>query len=137
MQWRALPGMIKEALADWKEDNAPRLGAALSYYTIFSLAPLLVVTIAIAGLAFGREPAQGRVAHAIGGLVGPAAADAIQTMIAHARKPSAGVIATVIGLVTLLLGATGAFTELKAALNTVWEVEAPAHAGLLGMVRER
>jgi membrane protein len=129
--------MLKAAFADWSEDNAPRLGAALSYYTLFSLGPLLLIATAVAGLIFGPEAAHGRLSAEIQGLVGDGAAEAIEGMIRSANKPRAGVLATVIGLVTLALGATGVFTELRSALNAIWEVPPPPKTGLLGAVRER
>lgn len=105
--WRDLPGMLKEAFRDWRDDEAPRLGAALSYYTIFSLAPLLIIAVAIAGLVFGREAAEGRIADEIGGVLGEGGGAAIETMVASAREPADGIIASVVGLVALLFGASG------------------------------
>jgi membrane protein len=130
-------GMLKEAAADWSQDNAPRLGAALSYYTIFSLAPLLLISIGVAGLVFGQEAAQGRIVHQIDGLLGTDGARAVQDMLENARKPATGTLATLAGFVTLLFGATGAFTELRSSLNTVWEVETPPTRGLFGMLKAR
>jgi membrane protein len=128
--------MLKEAWHEWTQDKAMRLGAALAYYTIFSLAPLLVIVIAIAALVFGREAAQGQIVAEIQGVVGEASAQAIQTMIEKARAPAAGIVATVISLLTLVLGATGVVNELKETLNTIWHVEAPA-LGLLGTLKAR
>src|SRR6187399_267405 len=93
MRPRDVFAMLKEAFKDWNEDDAPRLGAALSYYTIFSIAPLLLISIAVAGLVFGAEAAQGRVVAQIQGLVGRSAAEAIQAMLESARKPGQGVVA--------------------------------------------
>jgi membrane protein len=117
-------------------DNAGRLGAALSYYTLFSLAPLLIVAIAVAGLVFGQDAAQGQIVAQLQGLVGEAGARAVQDMIENSRQPAAGVVATVVGVLTLLLGATGAFAELKSALNIVWDVEDQG-GGILGLLRGR
>ncbi len=128
--------IVKQAFADWRRDNAGRLGAALSYYTLFSLAPLLIVAIAVAGFFFGREAAQGQIVSEIQGLVGEAGAHAVQDMIQNSRQPSTGIVATIVGLVTLLLGATGAFTELKSALNVVWDVKDEG-GGLLSLLRGR
>jgi membrane protein len=130
-------GMVKQAAVDWSDDNAPRLAAALAYYTIFSMAPLLLIAMSIAGLAFGAEAVQGRVVEQIDGLVGRTGAEAVQEMLKSARKPEAGLVATLTGLVTLLLGATGAFNELRSGLNTVWEVPPPPKKGILGMVKDR
>jgi membrane protein len=135
--WKDLPGMLKEAFADWKDDNAPRLGAALAYYTIFSLAPLLLIAIAIAGLAFGREAAQGRIVDEIGGVVGQTGGEAIQAMVANAAKPKEGILATVMGLVALLFGASGAFNELRQAMNTIWEVPKKEGGGIKALIKDR
>ncbi|MGE3538766.1 MAG: YihY/virulence factor BrkB family protein [Candidatus Tectimicrobiota bacterium] len=128
--------MLKTAWQEWNTDNAPRLGAALAYYTLFSLAPLLVILIAIAALVFGREAAQGRIVGEIQGVVGTASAQAIQAMIDKARQPTTGIVATVISVITLLLGATGVVSELKATLNTIWNVRPPT-LGLWGTVKAR
>jgi membrane protein len=136
MNARTAGRLLREAFRDWRADDAPRLGAALAYYTLFAIAPLLVLAIAVAGLAFGREAAQGRVVSEIAGLVGTSGAEAVSSLIANSRKPQEGVIATLLGAVTLLLGASGAFLELKGALNRVWDVvEEPR--GLWGFVRAR
>jgi membrane protein len=135
--WKELPGMMKEAFADWKDDNAPRLGAALSYYTIFSLAPLLLIAVAIAGLAFGQEAAQGRIVDEIGGVLGKDGGEMIQTMVVNARKPSEGILATVVGLIALLFGASGAFNELRQAMNTIWEVPKREGGGIKAIIKDR
>jgi membrane protein len=114
--------LVRQAARDWQRDNAARLGAALSYYTLFSLAPLLVIAIGVAGLAFGREAAQGQIVTELQGLVGEPGARAVQEMVEASRKPEAGILATILGVVTLFVGATGAFAELKSALNVVWDV---------------
>jgi membrane protein len=128
--------LLRQAFADWNQDNAGRLGAALSYYTLFSLAPLLIVAIAVAGLVFGRDAAQGQIVTELRGLVGEAGARAVQDMIENSRQPAAGLLATGIGVVTLLLGATGAFAELKSALNVVWDVKDEG-GGIFKLLRGR
>jgi membrane protein len=134
---RALPHLLKEAFKDWRDDNAPRLGAALSYYTAFSLAPLLLIAVAIAGLVFGEEAARGQVVGQLQGLLGEEGAKAIQALLENARKPGEGILAGVIGVATLFLGASGVFNELRGALNQIWEVPARASGGLWRTVRER
>jgi membrane protein len=137
MRPRDILVMLKEGFQDWNEDNAPRLGAALSYYTIFSIAPLLLISIAVAGLVFGADAAQGRVVAQIQGLVGRTAAEAIQGMLESARKPGQGVVATIFGAVTLLFGAGGAFNELRGALDVIWEIPPRKGGGVLAMIHER
>src|SRR5436309_12561547 len=113
MRLKDLWALFKESWNAWSTEQAPRLGAALAYYTIFSLAPLLVIVIAIAALVFGQEAAQGKIVTEIQGLVGAESAHAIQAMLDKARTPATGVVATVLSLITLLLGATGVVNELK------------------------
>jgi len=129
--------LFREAFADWLDDRAPRLGAALAYYTALSLAPLLLIAIGIAGMAFGAEAAQGRVVGELRNLVGDDGGRAIQDMLEHARTPSAGIIATTVGAVTLLLGAAGVFGQLQDALNTIWEVTPRPGRGWRGFLKDR
>ncbi len=134
---KVLVNLLKETFQEWNEDKVPRLAAALAYYTAFSLAPLLIVVISIAGLAYGDEAVQGQLRYQIQGLVGSQAAGAIQDMLVNFRHPSAGIIATVLGLVTLLLGAAGLFGQLQDALDTVWEVTPKPNQGIRAMLRQR
>ena len=140
LQWRNMRTwwtLLKEAFEKWSADKAPRLGAALSYYTVFSLVPLLVLTISIAGLVFGTEAAQQAIMTQIESLVGPQSAAAIKQMLQIAQKPSSGALASAIAVVTLLLGASGVFAQLQDALNTVWSVEPKAGRGLWGTIKDR
>ncbi len=131
--------IIKTAFRDFKDDEAPRLAAALSYYTIFSLPPLLILLVMIAALFFDPQDVQGRLVQEIGGAIGPQAAEQIRAMIEHADRPgSGGVVMTVLSVAALIFGATGAFGQLQAALNKAWEVEKdPEQGGLLQMVTKR
>jgi len=129
--------LIKQTFAGWMEDGALDLGAALAYYAIFSLAPLLLIVIAVAGLVWGREAVQGELVGQLQGIVGPEGGQAIQTMVANAGKHSAGVVATIVGVATILFGATGVFVELQTALDRVWHVEPKPGAGVWGFVRTR
>lgn len=118
-------------------DRAPRLAAALAYYTILSLAPLLVISTAVAALIFGEDAARGEIVAQLRGLIGGAGAEVIQTALQHAYRPRAGIIATVLGLGALLFGASGVFAELQDALNTVWKVRKKPDAGWLRVLKER
>lgn len=129
--------LLKDTFQKWSTDKAPRLGAALSYYTVFSLVPLLVLTIAIAGLVFGKDAAQHAMMAQIESLVGPQSAAAIQQMLEIAQKPSSGALASLIAIGTLLLGASGVFAQLQDALNTVWDVEPKAGRGIRGVIKDR
>jgi membrane protein len=120
--------LLRKTFAEWNEDKAPQLAAALSYFTAFAIAPLLVIVIAVAGLALGPEAARGRIDNEIRGLVGQDAATAIQDILAGANKPATGIISTVISVVTLFLGATGFFGQLQDSLNTIWGVKTPSRS---------
>lgn len=134
---RALFELLKETYNDWSEDKASRLAAALAYYTAFSVAPLLLITIAIAGLVFGREAAQGQVYAQLEGLLGSGAASAIQTGIAQSGQTGAGTISAIIGIATLIWSASNVFAQLQEALNTVWEVQPDPNAGILATLKRR
>ena len=134
---RVLWDLFKTAGAEWLGDKAARLGAALAYYTVFSIAPLLLIVIALAGLVFGREAAQGRVVAQLRDLVGPHGAEAIEAMLASASRPEAGYTATGTGAVLLLVGAMGLFGQLQDAMNTVWGVQPKPGRGLWGFIKER
>jgi membrane protein len=130
--------LIKGTFAEWKEDNVPVLAAALAYYTVFSLAPLLIIAIAIAGAVFGEEAARGELVRQIQGLVGKEGAEAVQAMIQNADKPgSGGAIATIIGVVLLMFGASGVFGQLQSALNTIWEVKPKPGQGIRSFLVSR
>lgn len=133
----AIWSVLKTAASEWSGDKASRLAAALSYYTIFSIAPLLLISIAVAGFFFGKEAASNEIFHQMRGLVGDSGAQAIQAMIEAASKKSTGLVATVVGLATLLFGASGAFGQLQDALNTIWEVKPKPGQGIKGIVRLR
>ena len=134
---RVVWSLIKRAAIEWNADDCLTLGAALAYYTVFSLAPILVIVIAVAGALFGQEAAQGEIVGQIRGLVGEEGATAIQSLIQSATREGAGSRATLIGLLFLLFGSTSAFSQLQSALNRIWEVEPQAQTGIWNMVRAR
>ncbi len=115
----------------------PRHGAALAYYTVLSIVPLLVVIIAMIGVILGREAAQGYILQQIGNLVGPQSEAAIKEMIQRASEPSTGILAAIVAGVTLLLGASGVFAQLQDSLNSIWGVKAKEGRGLWGLIRDR
>lgn len=129
--------LLKDSASAWNADKASRLAAALSYYTIFSIAPLVVLAVAVAGMAFGQEAASNRLFDEIRGLVGDKGAEAIQAMVAAVYKEGGGALATAIGVGTLLLGASGAFGQLQDALNTIWQVQPKPGQGVIGFLRHR
>ena len=128
-------GITKGAVNQWVAHKDARLGAALAYYSVFSLGPLIVIAIAVAGLLFGQEAVRGEVAGGLKGLLGETGAQAIEAMLAAASRPNEGMLATVIGIATLVFAAVGVVVQLKDALNTVWEVEPPPGKGIWGFAR--
>ena len=133
---RALP-LLKETYQQWSEHKSARLAAALAYYTIFSLAPLLLIIIAIAGLVFGADAAHGQITSHLQAMIGQKSAAQIDTMVKAAGSHKSGILATVIGVVMLILGASGLVLQLQDALNTIWDVQPDRKGSFLVMVRER
>ncbi len=134
---KLLLDLVKSSYSEYSSHKGTRMAASLAYYTTFSLAPLLVIAIAIAGLVFGEQAAQNAIAGQIQGFVGPDGARLIQTMIRSAHKPTHGIIATIIGIGTLLLGASGVFGELQDALNTIWNANTKSQSGIWYYVKSR
>jgi membrane protein len=133
-QWQ----MIKAAIKAWVDDYAASMGAALSYYTLFSIAPLLIIVIAVAGMLFGQEAAQGEIVAQLRGIMGGEGAVAVEGILKAAREPAKGVVATIAGIATLLLGATAVFAELQSALDRIWRVPAPKlESGVWQLLRAR
>jgi membrane protein len=129
--------LIRETVAEWINDRASRKGAALAFYTVFSLAPLLIIAISIAGLFFGEEAARGEILVQMRDLLGPDGARAVQAVIENAAQPGTGVWATLVGLATLLVGATTALAELKDDLDEIWDAPPERIRGFWYLVRKR
>jgi membrane protein len=131
-------GLFRQAARAWIDDHAPSMGAALAYYTTFSIAPLLLIAISVAGLVFGVEAARGEVVAQLQDLMGESAAQAIQGMLEDASKPGKSLVATLTGSALLLVGATTVFAELQDALDRIWRApERDRTSGILGLVRSR
>lgn len=133
---RELPTLFKLSYQEWKDDHASRLAAALAYYTIFSLAPLLIIAIAVAGLLWQKDVVQQAVLNQIGGLVGAQGQTFVSGLLSSAAHPAQGIIATVIGIITLLFGALGVFNALHDSLNVIWDVESEKVTGLWNSIRK-
>jgi membrane protein len=129
--WTAL----RETVSRWSEHKDARLGAALAYYSVFSIGPLILIAIAIAGLVFGAEAVRGQVFGTLKALLGDSGSQAIEAMLKGADRPREGVVATVIGVATLVFAAVGVVVQLKDAFNTVWEVETTPGSGIWRFVR--
>jgi membrane protein len=134
---RVVWALLRETVFEWYEDRAPRLGAALAFYTVFALAPGLIVIIALAALLLGHEAAQGQIIDQVQDLIGVAGAQAIQAAIENARSAGGSLAATGLGVLTLLFGLWGVFGELQDALNTIWGVTTRPWRGVIGAVKER
>lgn len=117
--------ICRQASSDWVNDNASRLGAAVAFYTVLSLAPVIVIAVALAAVVYGRDAAEGRLASEIGGVAGPEAARIIQEIIKGGSQPRIGAIATVLGLAILAFGASSVVMELRDSMNTIWHVSLP------------
>ena len=133
-----LATLLLESVKGWSKDNVPRLGASLAYYTLFSIAPVLVIVIAVAGYFFGAEAVRGEIVRQVDDLIGVDGGRALQGLLEGASRERTGAVATVIGGFTFLLGATGAFLELQHALNTVFQVkQAPPRSKILDFILDR
>lgn len=132
--WR----LIKQVATSWLDDYVPSMGAALAYYTMFSLAPLLLIVVSVAGLVFGEDAARGEIQAQLQGLMGVSSAGAVQSLLVSVREPAEGLTATAVGLVLLFVGATTVFAELQNALDRIWRVPGRLrNSGWLSLVRAR
>jgi membrane protein len=134
---RVVWALLGETFFEWYEDRAPRLGAALAFYTVFALAPGLILIIALAALLLGEEAAQGQIISQVQDLAGHAGAQAVQAAIESARSAGGGLLATALGAITLLFGLWGVFGELQDALNTIWGVTTTPPRGVINVIKKR
>jgi membrane protein len=132
-----ISSILSQTVTAWNEHEAPRLGAALAFYTMLSLAPLVVLAIAILASVVGDSRAQNQLLGQVQGMIGAQGSEAVKEMIEHGQRSSSGAVASVFGGFTLLLGASGVFGELRAALNKMWDVELQSAGGLWGMIKQR
>jgi membrane protein len=139
MKWKRIWGLLKETIEEWQRDRVDQMAAALAYYTLFSIAPLLVIAVAVAGAVFGEEAARGEIVAQIQGLLGKAGAEVVQTALANTQNPQAGngIVASIISTLALLFGASGVFIQLQDSLNAVWNVKPSPQAGVKAVVRKR
>jgi membrane protein len=137
MKPKDVVNLFTQTIADWSEDRVPRMGAALAYYSVFSIAPLLLLVIAVASHLFGEKAAQGAIVSDLGDTLGTPVAKAIQDMLENARDSGSTSLATVLGIAILFFGASGVFVELQDALNTIWRVQPKPGRAWLTVLRER
>ncbi|MFZ5476963.1 MAG: YihY/virulence factor BrkB family protein [Myxococcota bacterium] len=129
--------MLKTTWREFSDDHAERIGAALAYYTVFSVAPIVVIAVVVAGAVFGEDAARGEMSRQLVGLLGPTAARGVEDIVNHTTRSGGGTVASIVGVATLLLGATSVFVQLQSALNAMWDVKPERGKGLLGMLRSR
>jgi membrane protein len=134
---RAVWSLLKATGNDFMDDNALRLAAALAYYALLSLAPLIVLAVALAGFAIDEQAARGAIARELGAVVGSAGAAAVEGIVRSAKAPAAGIVSSVAGVVVLFFGASGVFGELQSALNAIWEVAPRPGRGIKGVIKDR
>ncbi len=135
--FREVWSFTRQMFSEFADDNVMSRAAALAYYTIFSLAPILVIIITAAGFFFGREALEGQLFGQLKGLMGAEAAAEIQEMVAGVSKSGSGTVATILSVITLIFGATGVFNELKLSLNQIWDLKAKPQNGMWALVRDR
>lgn len=126
---------LKQAFSAWSAHEAPRFGAALSFYSVVSLAPLVILVIAIASLVIGHSAARDHIISEVRILIGPNGAEAVQTVIEHSKEPASTGLASVIGVITLLFGASGVFAELQTALNRIWNVPPTSESNIVSLIK--
>lgn len=129
--------LLKKTYNNWSDHHAPRLGASVAFYTLLSFAPLLVLTVAVIALVFDQHRAQAGLIDQARQMIGDRGADTVKSLLVNAQKPSSGVLASIIAFVTLLFGASGVFTELRDALNIIWDAEPKNESGFLAMIKQR
>jgi membrane protein len=137
MTWKDIGGLLKETAVEWFESRTFELGAALAYYAVFSIAPILVIALAIAGKLYGPQAAQGQLFDRLQQMVGPTVAEALEKSLSYSYRSGSGWLATLLGIILLVFGALGVFIQLQASLNAIWKVEPKQGRGVGGVVRDR
>ena len=138
MHLKQILDLIKKSVTAWVDDYAPSMGAAIAYYTLFSITPLLIIAIAVAGLVFGHEAAQGEIIGQIRDLIGQEGAIAVQGLLKNAYEPAHSMLAIVVSVITMIIGATTVFVEIQSDLDRIWRVAVPSQeSGLWRLLRTR
>ena len=137
MKGKKVLNLIKESFSEWSRDNASRLSAALAFYTIFSLAPVLVIIVSVAGFILGSKARGEELIQQVGQFTGPQIANVLQGIEQHAVQQSSGLLAGIISVIVIIVGASGVFYELRQSLNTIWEVERKPGGGIMDFIKTR
>lgn len=133
----SLPGLTREAITSWLDNRCASLGAALAYYTLFSLAPLLLIAVSVAGLVFGDQAARGEIYEQLSGFIGASGAGVVEQLLASVSWPAGNVTGTLLGLFIMFIGATTVFAELQGALDRIWNAPPETRSGLWALLRAR
>lgn len=137
MQLAPVGSLLKSTVTEWIDDNAARVAASLAFYTLLSMAPLVLLSIALVGTLMGEADAQSRILHEVESVVGPQAAGALAAVVGSAQRSESGFVSSVVGVIVLLVGASGVFGELQYALDTIWGVKPKPGRGIIGVIRDR
>ncbi|MEB3342104.1 YihY/virulence factor BrkB family protein [Okeania sp.] len=137
MNFKSIFQLLKQTVKEWQQDKAPILAAALTYHTLFSIAPLFVIAVAIAGFIFGKSAAEGELVTRLEDFMGPQVAETIERLVINISRPQSGIIATLIGIATLFWGASNLFAQLKLALDMIWNVTPPPNSGIGRFIQDR
>jgi len=137
MRVRDIGSLLKATVVEWLDDNAARVAASLAFYTLLSMAPLVILSVAISGVVLGEDAARARIVHEIGSFIGPQAAGALDAVVESASKSNSGTLSSIIGLIVLVVGASGVFGELQYALDTIWGVKPKPQRGVMGIIKDR
>ncbi|NES66972.1 MAG: YihY/virulence factor BrkB family protein [Okeania sp. SIO2D1] len=137
MNYKIIFRLLKKTVQEWQKDKAAILAAALTYHTLFSIAPLFIIAVAIAGFVFGKSAAEGELVTQLENFMGQQIAETIEQLVINISRPESGIIATLIGVATLFWGASNLFAQLKLALNMIWNVSPPPDRGIVGFIQDR
>jgi membrane protein len=137
MRVKPVVSLLKDTVNEWLDDRAMSLAASLAFYTVLSLAPLLILAVSVAGLFFGEAAARGEITQQLRDMLGPDGGAAVESILAHTKEPHANVLGTIVGVVVLLFGASGVFGELQDSLDAIWEVKPKPGRGVMGVVKAR
>lgn len=137
MDFKGFVRLFRQSASDWSKHNDARMGAALAFYTLGSISPLVILILAIVSLVFNRNAAEAQLLDKVQSLVGTQGRESVQTVLEHGHRAATGIFSSIAGVVVLFLGASGVFQELRSGLNTIWESEAVVPSGIWGLVKER
>jgi len=137
MDFKGFIGLFRRSLDDWNKHNDARMGAALAFYTLGSISPLVILILAIVSLVFNKNAAEAQLLSKVQSLVGTQGRESVQTVLEHGHRVGTGIFSSIAGIIVLFLGASGVFQELRSGLNTIWESEAVVPSGIWGLIKER